>query len=341
MPRKTGESVVVITGASSGIGRAAALEFARNGASLVLAARREQALEDLAEECRKAGAQALSAPTDMSDEKAVMELAQLALSTYGRIDTWVNNHGVALWGRFEETPMEDFRRVIEVDLFGTVYGARAALPVFREQGGGTLINLGSVVSRLSEPYATAYVVAKHGIHALGMSLRQELALSGDKDIHVCTVMPATIDTPLFQHAGNYTGRAAKAMQPVHTAQQVAETILRVSEHPRPEVFVGGVARAMWLQYIMAPRLTERLMARMFDKGHFQRDVKAPPSSGNLHQPAEEGTTVSGGWKPANGQSIGWKMAVGVAAVTSPVLTGFLWKRNQKKNILQRAMTAFK
>ncbi len=140
MPRKVGDAVVVITGASSGIGRATALAFARRGATVVVAARREQALRGVATECEQLGGRALAVPTDVTDEAAVRSLARRAVESFGRVDVWVNNAAVGLFGRFEDTPLEAYRRVIETNLFGYIYGARAALPIFREQGSGVLIN---------------------------------------------------------------------------------------------------------------------------------------------------------------------------------------------------------
>ncbi|TMC87436.1 MAG: SDR family NAD(P)-dependent oxidoreductase [Chloroflexi bacterium] len=298
MPRKIQDSVVVITGASSGIGKATALAFAKKGASVVVAARREAPLQDLADR---------------------------ALETFGRIDVWVNNHGVTLFARFEEAPMEDYRRVIEVDLLGSIYGARVVLPIFREQGAGTLINQGSMVSKLSEPYVSSYVAAKHGIRGLGMSLRQELALNGSKQIHVCTVMPATIDTPFFQHAANYLGRAAKAMPPVYPPERVARTIVNLARWPRREVFVGNAARMFWWQYLLAPGLTERMMAVLVDKLHLYQDKMVPPTSGNLFEPMAEGTSTSGGWRTMSGRNVADRrskmpgVVLGVAGLVSLLL----------------------
>ena len=293
MPRETSDSVVVITGASSGIGRATALAFAGEGASLVLAARREQPLLDAAAECESLGGRALAVPTDVTDEDAVKELARRAVEHFGRIDVWVNNAAVALFGRFEETPPDVYRKVIETDLFGYIYGARAALPHFREQGSGVLINNASMVAKLAQPYTSAYAISKHGVRALGESLRQELILDGAKDIHVCTVMPATIDTPFFQHAANYTGRAARAMPPVYPAEKVAKTIVGCAKRPKREVFVGNSARTINLQHTLAPGLTEHSYARMVDRQHLE-DQPAPPNPGAAFEPMA-GTGVSGGW----------------------------------------------
>lgn len=328
MPRKIEDSVVVITGASSGIGRAAALAFARLEATVVLAAREEQTLREVADECERAGGRALVVPTDMAVEAEVQELARRAVESFGRVDTWINNHGVSLFAPFDTSPMDEYRRVIEVDLFGTIYGARAVLPIFRKQGSGVLINTGSMVSLLPEPYVSSYVVAKHGVRGLGMSLRQELALAGAKEIHVCTVMPATIDTPFFQHAANYMGRATKAMPPVYTAERVAETYVSLARRPKREVFVGNVARMMWLQFLLAPGLTERQMAVMADNLHLYKDKSAAPTSGNLFKPMPELSRISGGWEGASGERTRG-VAAAAATVLVPALLAWRWYRRRQ------------
>jgi NAD(P)-dependent dehydrogenase (short-subunit alcohol dehydrogenase family) len=155
--RKLAESVVVITGASSGIGRAAAEAFANEGSTVVLAARREAALRDVAHHCEAMGARALVVPTDVTDEQAVNHLAQQALENFGRIDVWVNNAAVTLFARFEEAPSDVYRRVIETNLFGYIYGARYAIRAFREQGSGVLVNVSTVAALAPQPYTSAYV----------------------------------------------------------------------------------------------------------------------------------------------------------------------------------------
>jgi short-subunit dehydrogenase len=336
MPRKIRDSVVVITGASSGIGRATAQTFAGEGASLVLAARREQPLRETATECENLGGRALAVPTDVTDERAVKELARRAIENFGRIDVWINNAAVTLFGRFEETPPDVYRRVIETDLFGYIHGARAALPYFREQGSGTLINNASMVAKVPQPYTSPYVISKHGIRALGESLRQELSLDGAKDIHVCTVMPATIDTPFFQHAANYTGRAAKAMPPVYPAERVAQTILRCAKRPKREVFVGNSARMLSSQFTMTPGLTERMVATMVDTQHLG-DEPVPPTPGNVLEPMQEGTGVSGGWegqKKTRGRRV---VAVGLAtaAASAPLIWARLRDRRSSSPLRKR------
>jgi len=187
MGSKLGGAVVVVTGASSGIGRATGLAFAERGARVVVAARRAAALEDLARECEGVGGQARAVPTDMTDEAAVAELARQAVERFGRIDVWVNNAGVYLLGSLEATPPKAFRQVLETNFFGYVNGARAVLPRFRDQGHGVLINNASVYSHLGAPWLTAYVSSKFAVRGFSEALRQELA--DLPDVHVCTVSP--------------------------------------------------------------------------------------------------------------------------------------------------------
>lgn len=295
MPRPIKDSVIVITGASSGIGRATALEFAKQGATLLLAARREAALQDVAAECNRLGGQALAVPTNVTDEEAVKALASRAIDTFGRLDVWVNNAAVTLFARFEEAPSEVFRQVIETNLFGYVHGARAALPYFREQGSGILINVDSVVGVGTQPYTSAYVMTKYAIRGLAGCLRMELHLDNASDIHICTVMPATIDTPLFQHAANYTGRATKAMNPVYPAEQVADAIVGLVERPQREVIVGQAGYLMVAQSTFVPEIYERTMAQQVDQDHLQ-DKPALPTNGNLFEPMSDYNSVSGGWQ---------------------------------------------
>ncbi len=283
--------VAVITGASSGIGRATAHAFAEQGATVVLAARREDALRSVERSCIDRGGRALIEPTDVADHEQVEALARTAANRCGRIDYWVNNAGVGLFARIEEAPLADYERVLQTNLHGCIYGARAAIPYFRRQGEGTVINVASLVGVVPQPYTSAYGVSKAGLRALGDSLRMELL--DQPAIHACTVLPASIDTPFFQHAGNYTGRSIKPIKPVYPAARVADSILRLAQQPRREVTVGGAGKLFALQRSLAPESAERTMARQVEQHHFAA-APSPDTRGNLFR-ASAGGSISGGW----------------------------------------------
>lgn len=285
---------VVITGASSGIGRATALRLARKGANVVLAARRAEVLQELAGECERHGGSALAVPTDVTDPAAVHKLADRAVTAFGGIDAWVNNAGVGVFSPFLDVPLEDIRRVLDVNIMGCVNGARAALPVMRAQGRGVLVNVASVAGIVAQPYAAPYAMSKAAVRSLGTSLRSELMLGG-VDVDVVTVLPAAIDTPFFQHAANYTGRKVRPMPPVYSAERVARAIVGAITRPgRREVIVGPIGRPVNAQHKVAPGTTDAVMAVQTRGGHLARK-SAPNTEGTIHTPGEGPGTVSGGW----------------------------------------------
>lgn len=297
MKRTWKDRVIVITGASSGIGRATALALAKKGAHVVLAARREEPLDDLARECEALGARALVVPTDVSDANAVRHLGDAALAAFGHFDAWINNAGVYLMGRLEETPDDAFRQLMETNFFGTVTGTRVAVTQFRRQGYGTLVNVSSTFGTVAAPYVSAYVASKHAVRGFSSSVRQELLNTG---IDVCTVLPAAIDTPLWQHTANYTGWRIRPVEPVYTPERVARAILRVLRSPKHEVIVGPAARGFAAMHGLLPSTFEHTMRGVTDAQHFEK-VRQGHTSGSLFRPMAEGTGTSGGYHSAGKQ----------------------------------------
>jgi NAD(P)-dependent dehydrogenase (short-subunit alcohol dehydrogenase family) len=285
-------SSVVLTGASSGIGRAAALLFAREGARVVLAARGEERLEQVASEVRKLGGEAVVVPTDVGDPDAVEALAQAAEDAFGRIDTWVNNAGVMAYGSFEDIPPDVFERVVRTTLMGQVYGSRSALKRFRAQGQGVIINMSSVWGRVTSPLVSPYVVSKHAVRAFSESLRAELA--DEPMIEVATMVPQAVDTPIFEHAGNYTGKHLRPVPPLIKPQRIAEGIVACARDPKLEVNYGLAGRGLEVLYAFSPPVYRWLAPGLFIGGTFS-DAPAPATSGNVHAPIAD-VRIVGGWR---------------------------------------------
>jgi NAD(P)-dependent dehydrogenase (short-subunit alcohol dehydrogenase family) len=314
MGRNLTGSVVVVTGASSGIGRATGLAFAEQGARVVLAGRRASALQELARQCQAAGGRALAVPTDVTDEAAVAELARRAVERFGRIDIWVNNAGVYLLGSLEATPPEAFRQVLETNFFGCVHGARAVLPRFREQGHGVLINNASVYAHIAAPWLTAYVSSKFAVRGFSEALRQEL--DDLPNVHVCTVSPSPIDTPIFASTANYRGRAVKAPPPTYPPEQVASAIVASALHPKRERIVGGAGRLGTLMEMVAPHQFERINRRYVDGLQFAAEP-APATDGNLYAPISDGhARTHGGWRRRPDPPITVRRVVAAGLVTA-------------------------
>lgn len=316
------ECVVVITGASSGIGRATAERFAREGARVVLLARDEAALEEVGAKCRELGGTSLVIPTDVANELAVQTAVIRTLDAFDHIDVWFNNAGVGVFGPMEQIPSEVYRQVIETNLFGYIHSARAVLPLFKRQGEGILINNASVSGKIGMPFASAYAASKFAIVGLSQSLREELQF--DPGIHVCTLLPAAVDTPFLQHAGNYSGKKIKASGVIHDPEEVAEKVLELVRHPRPEVAVGGVPRGRAVLHELFPALMEKLTGRSLVREQFKAS-SAPLQEGLTKHTTSQGKTVRGGWKKAGHEALRTSSVIAGLAGTTGVAY-YAWKR---------------
>lgn len=304
--KRKGNRIVVITGASSGFGRGAALRFAKAGDNVVIAARRESLLEDVAKQCRKAGVEALAVEADVSSAGDIQELAEQALDKFGRIDVWVNNAGVGTVARFEQAPLEEHEQVIRTNLLGTIYGSYEALEQFRKQGEGVLINLASFAGKVAPPYMSSYAASKFGIRGLGMALREELAQNGEPNIRVSTIMPVSFDTPFFEHAANHTGKPVKPIGTVYDPKEVIETIFQMSNSPEDEVVVGTEGKLSSIAQRLSPKVVEKQMAKQTQKAQMKEKESAKDSSGSLFRPMKSGKDVYGGWTNASQSTANWE-----------------------------------
>jgi NAD(P)-dependent dehydrogenase (short-subunit alcohol dehydrogenase family) len=256
--KKLNEQVVVITGASSGIGRATAQMAAERGARLVLNSRDETDLGAAAEEIRSRGGQVSIVVGDVADGDAMLRLAEAAIRDFGRIDTWVNNAGVSIYGRIEDVTLDDARRLFETNYWGVVHGSLAALPHLKRNG-GALINVGSILSDTGYPLQGHYAASKHAVKGFTDSLRIELEYER-APVAVTLIQPAAIDTPYPEHAGNYLAVEPQHLPPVYAPELVAETILKCAEKPHRDVLVGGGGKMFQSMEHWAPALGDRFKA---------------------------------------------------------------------------------
>jgi len=277
------EQVVVITGASSGIGLATAEAAAKKGAKLVLASRSDGTLTDLANRIREGGGEAVAIHCDVSEQEQVRSLADAAISHFGRIDTWVNNAGLGMYGRLDETEIIDARHLFDINFWGVVYGSLIALPHLKRDG-GALINVGSEVSDAYTPLLGVYTASKHAMKGFTDSLRVEVEVIDQAPVSITLIQPTAVDTPFPEHSRNYMDHEPKLPTPLIEPDQVAQAILKAAVRPTRSKRVGMKAVLNTTVAMLVPGFADTMSAR--EAGRMQYDERPRNASGILRQSSE-------------------------------------------------------
>lgn len=326
------EQVVALMGASSGIGREAALRFAKRGAKVVVSARGEEGLDSLVNEIRDEGGEAVAVPADTSEFEQVKAVADRAVEEYGRLDTWIHLAAVGLFATFEDTTPEEFDRVIDVNLMGQVYGAMAALPHLKREGRGALVHISSVEAKRSFPFHSAYGASKHGIDGFLEALRVELKHEG-WPISVTQVMPGTINTPFFDKGRSKLGVKPVGIPPIYEPGTVADIILYAAENPARDLVSGGAAQAMIINQRLSPRMVDAILTT---RAGFSPQMTEEPRSendpDNLYGPIRGHDTAKNGFRAFSRSLYNWlemhpMIKQGVVAGTALGLIATLRRRS--------------
>ncbi len=281
------EQVIVITGASSGIGRATAQAAAARGAKVVLAARSEEALRDMVAAIEADGGAAAFVVADVGKRADVEKVGEMAIARFGRIDTWINNAGVAIYGRLDEVSERDSRRLFDTNFWGVVNGSLVALPYLR-QAGGALINVGSEVSDAVIPLQGMYAASKHAVKGFTDALRVEVEHLDKAPVSITLIQPTAVDTPYPQHAKNYMDREPKLPTPQIDPAEVAAAILDAAENPARDVTVGSMAKLNTTVAKLMPAVGDRLAAAQADRQQYAEPPRNP--EGALFRPSGGGAT---------------------------------------------------
>lgn len=284
MRRSLERCVVVITGATSGIGRATALQFAEAGARVVLAARNEAALAELEDYIIATGGEAIAVRTDVARWTDVQRLATTASERFGTIDVWINNAAVGVWSTIDEMTIDEINRVIHVDLLGTIYGVKAALPVMWQKRSGTIINVASALADRAIPLLSTYCAAKHGIKGFTESLRLELAREENHHIRSVLVLPAAVNTPFYSEGKSRLGVRPHPLKPVYEPELVARAIVDAARRPRRFVYVGGIGKMLSLAQRISPAAVDLYMLQNDRMAKKQLTTKPDRDESNLFAP---------------------------------------------------------
>lgn len=300
--------VVIVTGASSGIGRATAALLTRQGSHVVLTARSEPALLEAQRDC--ASGLTLVVPADVSQAREVDALFDAAVEHYGRVDAVVHSAAVLAYGRFEDVPPEVFDTAMQVTLLGTANVARGALRQFARQGGGSLVVVGSLLGKIAAPYMSTYVTAKWAVHGLVRCLQIEARATDGTSVSLVT--PGGVDTPVYTQAGTYVGRHGRPPPPVSSPEQVARTIVRRLDRPRREASVGPANRLTVAGFRLLPGIYDRLVTPLMKVGGLSQG-HAQDTPGNVLEPKPTGEALHGRW----GRH--WMRWIGVGGMVSAVV----------------------
>jgi NAD(P)-dependent dehydrogenase (short-subunit alcohol dehydrogenase family) len=328
--RPLNEQVVVVFGASSGIGRETAHRFAKKGAKVVAAARTGEALDSLAEEIRQAGGECHTVVADAADFDQVKAVAEAAYERYGRLDTWAHVAAVAVYAKVMDITPSEFEQVIRVTLLGPVHGAKAAIPyMLRNDGGygGAFICVTSVEAVRALPYHSSYAAAKHGVHGFLTTLRMEMEHDG-LPIRVTEIQPASIDTPFFDKAKTKIGVRPQGAPPVYAPQLVADTIVAAAEQNRRELIVGGAGQGLAIGQRLSPRIMDALMKIVAFEGQKTSIPKGPDDENNLYGPVQgleqvEGSITGNAFATASRRVTDVTTAASQPLRSNPVVTGVL------------------